>query len=162
MKERRQRLESSQFLSGWKEIAAYLGKGVRTTQRYERELGLPVRRPAGKPWGSVIATKAELDGWVKASPIRQAYHLRNPQPDSVSQASALRNHVTQMAELRGQMLALRNEVRRSVGLLHNSICELQDTLKSRPRQDFSPYSQGERELLERGAWGVRPDLPKAS
>jgi len=67
--------ERSQFLSGWKEIANYLGKGVRTVQRYERQLGLPVRRPAGKPSGSVVATRAELDGWVKASPIREAFRL---------------------------------------------------------------------------------------
>ena len=58
-----------EILSGWKEIANYLGKGVRTVQRYERELGLPVHRPAGKPAGSVIAAKAELDAWVKAGPV---------------------------------------------------------------------------------------------
>lgn len=34
-----------EILSGWKEIANYLRKGVRTVQRYERELGLPIRRP---------------------------------------------------------------------------------------------------------------------
>jgi hypothetical protein len=53
-----------EIFSGWKEIARYLGKGVRTVQRYEREVGLPVHRPAGKPRGSVITTKAELDRWV--------------------------------------------------------------------------------------------------
>src|SRR5215470_14511393 len=66
---------SPQVLSGWKEIASYLGKGVRTVQRYEIELSLPVRRPAGKSYGSVVATKAELDAWVGASPIREAFHL---------------------------------------------------------------------------------------
>ncbi len=30
-------------LNSWKEIACYLGRGVRTVQRYERDLGLPVR-----------------------------------------------------------------------------------------------------------------------
>lgn len=34
-----------QFLTGWKEIANYLGKGVRAVQRYERKFGLPVRAP---------------------------------------------------------------------------------------------------------------------
>jgi len=53
-----------EILSGWKEIANYLGKGVRTVQRYERDLGLPVHRLAGKPAGYVIATKSELDEWV--------------------------------------------------------------------------------------------------
>jgi len=36
-----------EILSGWKEIACHLGRGVRTVQRYERELGLPIRRPLG-------------------------------------------------------------------------------------------------------------------
>jgi len=57
-----------EIFSGWKEIANYLGKGVRTVQRYERELGLPIHRPNGKSAGSVIATKVEIDDWVKASP----------------------------------------------------------------------------------------------
>jgi hypothetical protein len=56
----------NEILSGWKEVADFLGKGVRTVQRYEGELGLPVRRPAGKSKGSVIAAKAELRDWVLA------------------------------------------------------------------------------------------------
>ena len=31
-------------LQGWKEIASELGRSVRTVQRWERTLGLPVRR----------------------------------------------------------------------------------------------------------------------
>ena len=50
-------------LTSWKEIATYLGKGVRTAQRWERDLGLPVRRPNGKPSGVVAASQAELDSW---------------------------------------------------------------------------------------------------
>ena len=38
----RQGITQLQVLNGWKEIANYLGKGVRTVQRYEREFGLPV------------------------------------------------------------------------------------------------------------------------
>ena len=59
-----------QILSGWKEIANYLRKGVRTVQRYERELGLPIRRPAGKSRSSAIAIKAELDCWLKGNPVQ--------------------------------------------------------------------------------------------
>jgi hypothetical protein len=59
-----------EIFSGWKEIANYLGKGIRTVQRYELKLGLPIHRPNGRSIGSVIATKAELDGWVKAAPTR--------------------------------------------------------------------------------------------
>jgi hypothetical protein len=57
------------IFSGWKQIADYLGKGVRTVQRCERELGLPIHRLAGKLAGAVIATKAELDRWVTSGSI---------------------------------------------------------------------------------------------
>jgi len=63
------------ILSGWKEIANHLGMAVRTVQRYERAFGLPVRRPSGNMMGPVIATKAELDGWIAASPVREAFLL---------------------------------------------------------------------------------------
>src|SRR4051794_38366912 len=48
-------------LDSWKEIAAYLKRGVRTVQRWERSGGLPVHRLAGQ--GSVFAYKPELDAW---------------------------------------------------------------------------------------------------
>jgi hypothetical protein len=54
---------NEQLLTSWKEIAIYLSKGVRTVQRWERELGLPVRRPA-QSRHIVLATTSELDGWV--------------------------------------------------------------------------------------------------
>ena len=50
-------------LDSWKEIAAYLRKGLRTVQRWERTEGLPVRR-LGQ--GSVFAYKSELDAWWRA------------------------------------------------------------------------------------------------
>lgn len=56
------------LLSSWKEIANYLHRGVRTIQRWELELGLPVRRPAGKRRSAVIAMRSELDEWLRACP----------------------------------------------------------------------------------------------
>ena len=56
--------QEAKVLTSWKEIALYLGKGVRTVQRWECELGLPVRRPAGKPKGVVCASSEELDRWL--------------------------------------------------------------------------------------------------
>ena len=52
-------------LTSWKEIAAYLHKGVRTVQRWERELGLPIHRPPNRTRGIVRAIPAELDAWMK-------------------------------------------------------------------------------------------------
>ena len=37
-------------LDSWKEIAAYLNRGVRTVRRWEREEGLPVHRHASRAW----------------------------------------------------------------------------------------------------------------
>ena len=54
-------------LSSWKEIAHYVGKGVRTVQRWEREAGLPVRRPQGEGKGKVLAFPEEIDGWMHSA-----------------------------------------------------------------------------------------------
>ena len=121
--------ERQQFLSGWKEIADYLSKGVRTVQRYEREMGLPVRRPAGRTTGSVLATKAELDAWVTASPIREAFHLtKKKESETSSMRDSIRSGVAEMVKLREQMMALRNEVRTSVELLHQGLKGLEGDL----------------------------------
>lgn len=53
------------ILTSWKEIAAYLGKGVRTVQRWEVELELPVRRPNGRDRQIVMAFTDELDNWAR-------------------------------------------------------------------------------------------------
>src|SRR4249920_194468 len=50
-------------LDSWKEIAAYLGRGVRTVQRWEREEGLPVHRLAHEKRGSIYARCEELEAW---------------------------------------------------------------------------------------------------
>ena len=55
------------ILNSWKEIAAYLGRGVRTAQRWERDLALPVRRPRGKDRSAVFAVPTEIDAWLSIS-----------------------------------------------------------------------------------------------
>lgn len=50
-------------LDSWKEIAAYLRRGARTVQRWEREQGLPVHRLQHDKLGSVYAYSDELDKW---------------------------------------------------------------------------------------------------
>lgn len=49
-------------LTGWSQIAEYLGVSVRTAQVYEREQGLPVHRLPGQK-GRVWASTDELDTW---------------------------------------------------------------------------------------------------
>ena len=50
-------------LDSWKEIASFLGRGVRTVQRWERDEGLPVHRLAHARRGSVFAYRHELTSW---------------------------------------------------------------------------------------------------
>jgi len=114
-----------EILSGWKDIASHLGKGVRTVQRYERELGLPIRRPAGKSTGkstgSVMATKAELDGWVVASPIQEAFRLPQAPVDIAMPLSEFRCQLKQMRRLREEAAELRTALRASLELLYANL-----------------------------------------
>jgi len=55
-------------LSSWKHIAAYLGRGRRTVQRWEKELGLPVRRLGDRDRGTVLAMTSDIDTWLKQTP----------------------------------------------------------------------------------------------
>jgi len=57
-------------LNGWKEIARYLGKGVRTVQRWEKQLGLPVRRLGGEGGEIVFAYRSEISRWSEDCPGR--------------------------------------------------------------------------------------------
>ena len=50
-------------LDSWKEIAAHLGRTVRTVQRWERTCGLPVHRHGHRKSASIYAYRAELDAW---------------------------------------------------------------------------------------------------
>jgi hypothetical protein len=56
-----------QCLHTWKEIAGYLDCGVRTVQRWEEQLALPVRRADGKNRSHVLAIRSEIDEWLKST-----------------------------------------------------------------------------------------------
>jgi TolB-like protein len=59
-------------LDSWKEIAAYLTRGVRTVRRWEREEGLPVHRHLHRVLGSVYAYKSEIEAWRQTGRRRPA------------------------------------------------------------------------------------------
>jgi TolB-like protein/tetratricopeptide (TPR) repeat protein len=65
-------------LDSWKDIAAYLRRGVRTVIRWEQEEGLPVHRLPHQKRGSVYAHPQELDAW-----LAERCHLAG-QPDAES------------------------------------------------------------------------------
>ena len=72
-------------LESWKEIAAYLGRGVTTVQRWEQQEGLPVHRLPHAKKGSIFAIKSELDDWRRAraqlGPLRHDAVVDTPQGD---------------------------------------------------------------------------------
>jgi Tol biopolymer transport system component len=59
-------------LDSWKEIAAYLGRGIRTVQRWEREEGLPVHRLAHDKRGTIYARREELEAWWESRRVTLA------------------------------------------------------------------------------------------
>src|SRR3954447_20861808 len=89
----------SQPMTSWKEIAGYLGKSVRTAQRWELELALPVRRPHLGEKNVVIAMREDLENWV----ISQ----RTMSPIAVEQAEELR---LRLASLEAENQELRRTV----------------------------------------------------
>lgn len=61
-------------LDGWKDIASHFGKGVRTVQRWEAELHLPVRRIDTGRGQAIYAYVDELDRWRESAAAKQAAH----------------------------------------------------------------------------------------
>ena len=80
-------MEKRHVLNSWKEIADYMGRGVRTVQRYERDLRLPIHRPAGKSRSAVIAFADEIELWMRKGPLR-----------SLTNGHALKHAETNVAE----------------------------------------------------------------
>jgi hypothetical protein len=85
--------EQKELLSSWKEIAKCVGKGVRTVQRWEKDLGLPVRRLAGRTQKStVLLYRSDLDAWM-------ATRFTSRAVDSSNRAGALKQTVRTAEEL---------------------------------------------------------------
>jgi hypothetical protein len=151
-----------EILSGWKNIANYMGMGVRTVQRYERDLGLPVRRVSGHSTGAVIATKSDLDSWVRSSAtvqesINRAQKALNVAQESRNVAQESRNVaqeafgketrriadylVSEIAkglrgrtELLAQMTDLRKELRMSVFRVRENLLKLRQQVNEMQRR----------------------------
>ena len=77
---------SAQRLDSWKEIAAYLRRGTRTVQRWEREQGLPVHRLPHDKLSSVYAYGPELDAWweARAAELEREAPLPEEGPPSIA------------------------------------------------------------------------------
>src|SRR5215475_1870514 len=71
--------EKPQMLNSWKEIARFLDRGVRTVQRWERDLQLPVHRIGKGKRSPVYAFVPELKFWVATSGVNST-HPERPVP----------------------------------------------------------------------------------
>lgn len=78
-----------QVLHSWKEISNYTGRGVRTIQRYEVQLGFPIHRPAGSPRSAVLAFSDEVDVWLNRSPVRGGKFINALRVDEIYQKARL-------------------------------------------------------------------------
>lgn len=106
--------------TSWKEIAAYLGRGIRTVQRWELLLGLPVHRPNLKAKGIVRASKKELDLWVASqwSPAPS----KTPKEAAKNSVCALHRNIETARQLRQKHVEL-------ILQLHNSLHAVSESCK---------------------------------
>jgi|SRR5215469_13198676 len=111
-------------LNSWKEIASYMGRGVRTVQRYEEELRLPVRRVPGR--NSVLALKSDLDVWLHDTPVG-SLEVKGSAPV----ISKLRKSMSEHANLRREAHNLRAAHHESVLQLRTSLDRIMEQIRFR-------------------------------
>lgn len=114
--------QMSVALSSWKEIAAYLGKGVRTVQRWELQFGLPVRRPNAKSH-VIFAVPSELDAWVKS-------HQHAPNNHGGKALASNKNQRTQQRQLLDRKYELLRRLEKNEQVLGRNITRLRDITQS--------------------------------
>jgi hypothetical protein len=126
--------DRSAVLTSWKDIARYMGKGVRTVQRWEQDFGLPVRRPQGSNKKAVLARPRDLDAWValrctsraERAPMDGSSSTDRPQPSvSLAALSLLNARIETSRLLRDNNLALTKEVKAAVEELRSRVESIQ-------------------------------------
>jgi hypothetical protein len=94
----------SKMLSSWKEIAHFFGKGVRTVQRWEKTLDLPIHRPPGAPSNVVLARTSDLEEWMHRGPVSRA-ELDGPMvsanAEAITSLAGLEREIAYLAEIVG-------------------------------------------------------------
>src|SRR5512135_3838609 len=91
--------EGRRLLESWKEISVYLNRSVRTCQRWEVSLGLPVHRLDGTPSARVFADPGELDAWM-------AEKLNHPETKTNEPALTRRQRTRWVATTAGAVIIL--------------------------------------------------------
>jgi TolB-like protein len=106
--------DNGERLDSWKAIAEYLGREVRSVQRWEKTRGLPIRRVPGEKGGVVFAYTRELDRWLHSRASGQVLE----RPEDRDSATAETNEGPQtVSDLEREAHAeMSRPDRRSVGL----------------------------------------------
>jgi hypothetical protein len=115
-----------QILNGWKEISNHLERGVRTAQRWEAQLDMPVHRPALKDRSAVVAFSDELDRWLsRASPDARDHEVTVLYQENNENLLRVHDNMRTLArhslELASQTRALQEQLRRSLEMQRNRI-----------------------------------------
>ena len=111
---------SRRILNGWKEISNHIERGVRTAQRWEALLGMPVHRPALKDRSAVVAFTDELDCWITRNVLDTPDVNGEGRNESLARLhdnmSSLARHT---AELESQTKALQEQLKQSLSIHRN-------------------------------------------
>ena len=111
---------SRQILNGWKEISNHIERGVRTAQRWEALLGMPVHRPALKDRSAVVAFTDELDCWITRNVLDTPDVNGEGRNESLARLhdnmSSLARHT---AQLEAQTKALQEQLKQSLATHRN-------------------------------------------
>ena len=147
-----------EILNSWKEVATYLGRGVRTVQRWEQELGLPVRRPRGKTRSAVMAFRNELDQWLQHTPTEIAtddHHslgnAHHPSPHAQSKPTIELHDNTAQLIAKAHLLLIRS----------TELCERMKEIRDKVRYGVQLMAiQAERSAKNNQVEFVKSPLPR--
>lgn len=113
-------------LTSWKDIARYMGKGVRTVQRWEMDFGLPVRRPQGSNKKAVLARPSDLDAWVALRCASRASQLISVGKDvsGTFYMASLRAEIATSRQLRQCNRLLLDEMQNELAELRQNLIDM--------------------------------------
>ena len=123
-------------LTSWKEIAQHLNKSVRTVQRWEREFGLPVRRPEKDGYASVLAFSDELDLWLHEHTVAHQLQDLRAQVQALSspteiagRLSRLQHHYEKSRHVRERAEALVRQTETLLSGVQRELVRLQSAVQ---------------------------------
>ena len=132
-------------LTSWKEIARYVGRGVRTVQRWEQDFGFPVRRPFGSRKKAILARRSDIDSWVAIRCSTADRYSRAPADSGNLQSGAsLAAELETFRMLRLEQAELRAGLRDAIRSLHESIAQYNSMYPGQAGSNGSENSRADR------------------